>query len=286
MKKIGMQQLEQSIERVLAGPEKKSRAKISDFEKKLVSYHEAGHALIGYLMPDGDPVHKVSIVPRGGAGGYTLLLPTEDRNYMTRTYLRNQVTMMLGGRVAEKLVLNEISTGAQNDIERATSTIRRMVTEWGMSDELGTITFGNNNGDQVFLGRDLGRERNYSEAVAYSIDKEVKHIMDECYQRAITLLTENRDKLDIIAETLMERETIEAAEFVALMEGRSLEELDKQKEELLAEQKAFQPEGVLLDKMITDEAQTTDEQEHKIAAEAPPVSPEAESITPQENQEQ
>ena len=154
-----------------------------------------------------------------------------------------------------------------------------MVTEWGMSDELGTITFGNNNGDQVFLGRDLGRERNYSEAVAYSIDKEVKHIMDECYQRAITLLTENRDKLDIIAETLMERETIEAAEFVALMEGRSLEEL-------LAEQKAFQPEGVLLDKMITDEAQTTDEQEHKIAAEAPPVSPEAESITPQENQEQ
>ena len=286
LKKIGMQQLEQSIERVLAGPEKKSRAKISDFEKKLVSYHEAGHALIGYLMPDGDPVHKVSIVPRGGAGGYTLLLPTEDRNYMTRTYLRNQVTMMLGGRVAEKLVLNEISTGAQNDIERATSTIRRMVTEWGMSDELGTITFGNNNGDQVFLGRDLGRERNYSEAVAYSIDKEVKHIMDECYQRAITLLTENRDKLDIIAETLMERETIEAAEFVALMEGRSLEELDKQKEELLAEQKAFQPEGVLLDKMITDEAQTTDEQEHKIAAEAPPVSPEAESITPQENQEQ
>ena len=122
--------------------------------------------------------------------------------------------------------------------------------------------------------------------LAYSIDKEVKHIMDECYQRAITLLTENRDKLDIIAETLMERETIEAAEFVALMEGRSLEELDKQKEELLAEQKALQPEGVLLDKMITDEAQTTDEQEHKIAAEAPPVSPEAESITPQENQEQ
>lgn len=237
LKKIGMQQLEQSIERVLAGPEKKSRAKISDFEKKLVSYHEAGHALIGYLVPDGDPVHKVSIVPRGGAGGYTLLLPTEDRNYMTRTYLLNQVTMMLGGRVAEKLVLDEISTGAQNDIERATSTIRRMITEWGMSDELGTITFGNNNGDQVFLGRDLGRDRNYSEAVAYSIDKEVKHIMDECYQKAIQLLTEYRDKLDTIAETLMERETIEAAEFVALMEGRSLEELDKQKEAMLAEQK-------------------------------------------------
>lgn len=237
LKKIGMQQLEQSIERVLAGPEKKNGAKISDFEKKLVSYHEAGHALIGYLVPDGDPVHKVSIVPRGGAGGYTLLLPTEDRNYMTRSYLLNQVTMMLGGRVAEKLVLNEISTGAQNDIERATSTIRRMITEWGMSDELGTITFGNNNGDQVFLGRDLGRDRNYSEAVAYSIDKEVKHIMDECYQKAMQLLKDNRDKLDTIAQTLMERETIEAAEFVALMEGRSLEELDKQKAALLEEQK-------------------------------------------------
>lgn len=237
LKKIGMQQLEQSIERVLAGPEKKNGAKISDFEKKLVSYHEAGHALIGYLVPDGDPVHKVSIVPRGGAGGYTLLLPTEDRNYMTRSYLLNQVTMMLGGRVAEKLVLNEISTGAQNDIERATSTIRRMITEWGMSDELGTITFGNNNGDQVFLGRDLGRDRNYSEAVAYSIDKEVKHIMDECYERAMQLLKDNRDKLDTIANTLMERETIEAAEFVALMEGRSLEELDKQKAALLEEQK-------------------------------------------------
>ncbi len=237
LKKIGMQQLEQSIERVLAGPEKKNGAKINDFEKKLVSYHEAGHALIGYLVPDGDPVHKVSIVPRGGAGGYTLLLPTEDRNYMTRSYLLNQVTMMLGGRVAEKLVLNEISTGAQNDIERATSTIRRMITEWGMSDELGTITFGNNNNDQVFLGRDLGRDRNYSEAVAYSIDKEVKHIMDECYERAMQLLKENRDKLDTIAQTLMERETIEAAEFVALMEGRSLEELDKQKAKLLEEQK-------------------------------------------------
>lgn len=237
LKKIGQQQLEQSIERVIAGPEKKSRAKMSEYEKNLVSYHEAGHALCGYLLPECDPVHKVSIIPRGRAGGYTLLLPTEDRNYMTRTHLRQQIVMMLGGRVAEELVLNEISTGASNDIERATSTIRRMVTEWGMSDELGTITFGNNNNDQVFLGRDLARDRNYSEAVAYSIDKEVKRMMDDCHAEATRLLRDNMEKLTVIAETLKERETLQADEFLALMEGRSLEELDLQKEELLAEQK-------------------------------------------------
>ena len=239
LKKIGHQQLEQSIERVIAGPEKKTRAKMSDYEKNLVSYHEAGHALCGYLLPGEDPVHKVSIIPRGRAGGYTLFLPTEDRNYMTRTHLRQQVIMMLGGRVAEELVLHEISTGASNDIERATSIIRRMVTEWGMSDELGTITFGNNHGDQVFLGRDLGRDRNYSEAVAYSIDKEVKRLMDECHAEATRLLSENMDKLTLIAETLKERETLQADEFLALMEGRSLEELDKKKEEVLMEQKGL-----------------------------------------------
>ena len=239
LKKIGQQQLEQSIERVIAGPEKKSRAKMSDYEKNLVSYHEAGHALCGYLLPGEDPVHKVSIIPRGRAGGYTLFLPTEDRNYMTRTHLRQQVIMMLGGRVAEELVLNEISTGASNDIERATSIIRRMVTEWGMSDELGTITFGNNNSEQVFLGRDLGRERNYSEAVAYSIDKEVKRMMDECHAEATRLLSENMDKLTLIAETLKERETLQADEFLALMEGRSLEELDQKRAALLEEQKGM-----------------------------------------------
>lgn len=239
LKKVGQQQLEQSIERVIAGPEKKSRAMMSEYEKNLVSYHEAGHALLGYLLPECDPVHKVSIIPRGRAGGYTLLLPTEDRNYMTRTHLRHQIIMMLGGRVAEEIVLHEISTGASNDIERATSTIRRMITEWGMSDELGTITFGNNNNDQVFLGRDLGRDRNYSEAVAYSIDKEVKRMMDDCHAEARRLLSENLEKLTLIAETLKERETIQADEFMALMEGRSLEELDAQKEDLLREQKGL-----------------------------------------------
>lgn len=236
LKKIGQTQLEQSIERVIAGPEKKNRAVISDFEKDIVSYHESGHALVGHLMPQCDPVHKISIIPRGRAGGYTLLLPVEDRNYMTRTHLLSEVTMMLGGRVAEQIVLNEISTGAQNDLERATKTVRKMITQWGMSEELGPITFGENQ-DQVFLGRDLGRERNYSEAVAYSIDKEVKRIIDQCYNKAIEILTENRDKLELLAQTLKEREVIEKDEFIALMEGRSLEEVDRQKELILEEQK-------------------------------------------------
>ena len=236
LKKIGQTQLEQSIERVIAGPEKKNGAVISDFEKDIVSYHEAGHALVGHLMPQCDPVHKISIIPRGSAGGYTLLLPEEDRNYMTKTHLLSEVTMMLGGRVAEQIVLNEISTGASNDLERATKTVRKMITQWGMSEELGPVVFGENQ-DQVFLGRDLGRERNYSEAVAYSIDKEVKRIVESCYNKAIELLTENRDKLEILAQTLKEREVIEKEEFLALMEGRSLEEVDRKKELILEEQK-------------------------------------------------
>ena len=268
LKKIGQQQLEQSIERVIAGPEKKSRAKMSDYEKNLVSYHEAGHALCGYLLPGEDPVHKVSIIPRGRAGGYTLFLPTEDRNYMTRTHLRQQVIMMLGGRVAEELVLNEISTGASNDIERATSIIRRMVTEWGMSDELGTITFGNNNSEQVFLGRDLGRERNYSEAVAYSIDKEVKRMMDECHAEATRLLSENMDKLTLIAETLKERETLQADEFLALMEGRSLEELDQKRAALLEEQKGMKKRRPKPQDAAVSEANSEDVSLEAQAAEA------------------
>ncbi|MGI6225767.1 MAG: ATP-dependent zinc metalloprotease FtsH [Peptococcales bacterium] len=216
-KTIEMSELEQSIERVIAGPEKKSRV-ISDFEKKIVSYHEAGHALVAELLPHCDPLHKVSIIPRGRAGGYTLLLPREDRNYMTRSQLLDQITMMLGGRVAEAIVLNEISTGAQNDLERATGTVRKMITEWGMSDELGPITFGNKQ-EQVFLGRDIARDRNYSEAVAFAIDKEVRRIMEEAYQKAEKLLRDNIDKLHLIAQTLMEKEVIEAEEFANLMKN-------------------------------------------------------------------
>lgn len=214
-KEIRMNALEDSVERVIAGPEKKSRI-ISDYEKKLVSYHEAGHALVGELLTHTDPLHKVSIIPRGRAGGYTLLLPKEDRNYMTKSQLLDQVTMLLGGRVAEALVLHEISTGASNDLERATGLVRKMITELGMSEELGPLTFGQKEG-QVFLGRDIARDRNYSEAVAYAIDKEARRIIDECYHKAQTLIQENMHKLEAIAQALMVKETLEAKEFADLM---------------------------------------------------------------------
>jgi len=225
LKKVSMEALEDSIERVIAGPEKKSRI-ISDFEKKLVSYHEAGHALVGEMLPHTDPLHKVSIIPRGRAGGYTLLLPKEDRHYMTKSQLVDQITMLLGGRVAEALVLKEISTGASNDLERATALVRKMITELGMSDELGPLTFGHKQ-EQVFLGRDIARDRNYSEAVAYAIDKEARRIIDECYQKAQNIIKEHMDKLDAIAEALMEKETLEAQEFAELMAKFNPESVNK-----------------------------------------------------------
>lgn len=221
LKKITMDELEDAIERVIAGPEKKART-ISDFEKKLVSYHEAGHALVASLLPHTDPLHKISIIPRGRAGGYTLLLPKEDRNYMTRSHLLNQVTMLLGGRMAEKLILNEISTGAQNDLERATDVVRKMITEYGMSEELGPLTFGKKQ-EQVFLGRDIARDRNYSEAVAYSIDKEARRIIDTCYKEAQKLLQDNIEALHLIAQTLMEKETIDAKDFADLLKQAGVE---------------------------------------------------------------
>ena len=238
---ISQNDLEVSIERVVAGPEKKNRAKISDRELDIVSYHEAGHAIIGHLLPLCDPVHKVSIIPRGGAGGYTMSLPVEDRNYMTKKSLLQDVTMMLGGRVAEEVVLGDISTGASNDIERATKTIRQMIMRWGMSDELGTIAFGEDE-SQVFLGRDLGHTRNFSEAVAYSIDKEVKAIMDACYKEATDILTQNRDKLDIIANALKEREVLNADEFKGLMAGKDFETIDRESAEKQAALEALKRE--------------------------------------------
>lgn len=220
-KTVGMSELEDSIERVIAGPEKKSKV-ISEKEKRLVSYHEAGHALVGYLLPNTDPVHKVSIIPRGRAGGYTLLLPKEDRYYMTRSMLLDQVVMLLGGRVAEDVVLREISTGAQNDLERATSIVRRMIMEYGMSDELGPLTLGHKQ-DTPFLGRDINRDRNYSEEVAFAIDREVRKMIDQSYAKAKEMLTTHKDALDKVAMVLMERETIEANEFADLMQEAGLE---------------------------------------------------------------
>ncbi len=219
-KRIGMEELEESVERVVAGTQKKSRV-ISAFEKKIVAYHEAGHALVGYLLPHTDPVHKVSVIPRGRAGGYTLMFPEEDRYYMTRSELLDRVSTLLGGRVAEKLVLNDISTGAQNDLERATSIVRQMIMEYGMSETLGPITLGKKH-DQVFLGRDLARDRDYSEEIAKAIDQEIRKTIDNCYQKAQDILEKERDKLEKLAQTLLEKETLDAEEIKALVEGKEL----------------------------------------------------------------
>ncbi|MGI6330868.1 MAG: ATP-dependent zinc metalloprotease FtsH [Zhaonellaceae bacterium] len=225
-KKIFMNELEDSVERVIAGPEKKSRV-ISDYEKKLVAYHEAGHAIVGHFLPNTDPVHKISIIPRGRAGGYTLLLPKEDRRFVTKSQILDQVAMLLGGRVAEALVLKEISTGAQNDLERATGLVRKIITEYGMSEELGPLTFGHKQ-EQVFLGRDIARDRNYSEAVAFSIDKEARRIMDESYNRAQKILEEHMSKLHEVANALMKEETLEAEDFIAIIEGKALNKEEKE----------------------------------------------------------
>lgn len=214
---VGMEEMEESIERVIAGPEKKTRV-ISEKEKRLVAYHEAGHAMVGYNLPYTDKLHKISIIPRGRAGGYTLLLPEEDRNYMTKSYLLDEVTTLLGGRVSEALVLNDISTGAQNDLERASGIVRKMITEYGMSEELGPLTFGHRS-EEVFLGRDLGRERNYSDAIAYAIDKEANSYIEASYQKAEEILKTHMDKLHIIAARLIEQETMEGREFDAIMKG-------------------------------------------------------------------
>ena len=222
-KVIGADEMEEAIDRVIAGTEKKSRV-ISEFEKKLVAFHEAGHALVGYLLPNTDPVHKVSIIPRGRAGGYTLMLPEEDRYYMTRSELLDRVATLLAGRVAEQVVFNEVSTGAQNDLERGTSIVRQMIMEYGMSDELGPITLGRKH-EQIFLGRDLARDRDFSEEIAKAIDKEIRRTVDKCYRRAEELIIQNRPKLDAIAEALLEKETLDATEIAALMEGKSLDEL-------------------------------------------------------------
>lgn len=213
--KIGMDELEDAVERVIAGPEKKSH-RMTERDKKLVAYHEAGHAVSCYYLSTTDPVHKVSIIPRGMAGGYTLMLPNEDVNFHTKTAMLEQVVVMLGGRIAEQLILGDISTGASNDLERATEIIRQMITRYGMSEKLGALTFGTDH-SQLFLGKSLGTERNYSETVAYEIDQEAKRWMDDCYQRCTDILTEHSDKLHLVAKSLMERETLDADEFYHLM---------------------------------------------------------------------
>ena len=213
---IGMQELEESIERVMAGPERKSKV-MSDKEKRLTAYHEGGHTLVGMLLPNADPVHKVTIIPRGRAGGYTLMLPKEDRSYATRSELLDQLKTLLAGRVAEEVVLHEISTGASNDIQRATQLVRSMITEYGMSPELGTIAYGEGQNHQIFLGRDFNNQRNYSEEVAAAIDKEVRKYIEEAYEACRQIINDKLEKLHAIAEALIEKETLDAKELKELV---------------------------------------------------------------------
>jgi cell division protease FtsH len=217
--KITMADFEAAIDRVIAGPERRSRV-ISEKEKEIVAYHEVGHAIVLELLPHADPVHKVTILPRGLALGYTMQLPTDDKYLISRSEMLDNITGFLGGRAAEDMVFNEITTGAHNDLERASDLARRMVTEYGMSQRLGPLTLGRRHGNP-FLGRDLMEDRNYSEEVAKAIDEEVRQIMDRCYQHAYRILDENRETMDRIVSVLKERETIEREEFAALMQGAS-----------------------------------------------------------------
>ncbi len=211
-------EFEESIERVIAGPERKSRI-IKDKEKAILAYHEVGHALLGNLLPNADSPHKVTILPRGMALGYTLTLPTEDRFLMSKSQMLDEMAVLLGGRVAEQLVFNEITSGAQNDLERCTDIARRMVCEFGMTENLGPLTLGRRNGP-VFLGKDFHEERNYSEDVAAKIDMEIRSIVDDGYAKALDLLTENREILDRIVNVLLEKETIGAEELQRLIDGQ------------------------------------------------------------------
>ena len=210
-KEIGMKEIEDAMVKVTMGPEKKTRVR-SEKENRLVAYHEAGHAVVSRYLPTQDPVHQISIIPRGMAGGYTMYRPTEDKSFMSKTEMEENIVSLLGGRVAEALILNDISTGASNDIERASQIARNMVTKYGMSEKVGTVMFGGGEGE-VFLGRDFAQTKDYSEETAALIDEEVKRIVQTAYEKAVKILTEHVDKLHAVAGVLMEKEKIEGEEF-------------------------------------------------------------------------
>lgn len=218
---ISMKDFDDAIDRVIAGPAKKSRV-VTEKEKELVSYHETGHALLGELLEHADRTHKVSIIPRGRAGGFTIPLPQDDQNFMTKGQLLDKVTSLLGGRAAEAIFLDDISTGAQNDIERATQIIRAMVTEYGMSENLGPLTLGQKHDQQVFLGRDISRQRNYSEEVAARIDKEVSKMVEECFSKAERLLRENSETVERIVTALKAHETLNSDQIQLLIQGKEI----------------------------------------------------------------
>jgi len=217
---ITMDTIEEAITKVIAGPEKRSKV-INENEKKLTAYHEAGHAVVARLSSTKDPVHMITIIPRGGAGGFTMYLPEEDKSYRSKSEMEEYIVRLLGGRVAEKLALDDISTGASNDIERATKIARAMVTTYGMSDNLGPMSYGTSD-DEVFLGRDFNKIRNYSEDIAAKIDNEMRRIIDNAYNKTEKLLSENIEKLHNVAQALLEKETITGKEFEILFDGGSI----------------------------------------------------------------
>ena len=216
-KAIGMEELEEAISRVIAGPERKSR-RISEKEKEIIAYHEVGHALVMKALPLCDPVHKVSIISRGMALGWTMSLPEEDRYLVSKQELKQQIAGMMGGRAAEEIVFGDITSGAENDIQRSTQMARRMVTQWGMSEKLGTVAMGTKE-ELVFLGRDLGEQRNYSEEVAQMIDEEIRGIVKDAYEQALAILTEQRSKMDVVVERLKVVETIDSKELNEILAG-------------------------------------------------------------------
>ncbi len=227
-KAITMQEIEEATIKVVAGPEKKSH-KVSEKDKNLTAYHEAGHAIVTYCCPTQDPVHQISIIPRGMAGGYTMSLPLEDKSYISKKKMQEDIITLLGGRVAEKLVLDDISTGASNDIERATKTARNMVTRYGFSEKLGPIVYGTDE-SEVFLGRDFGQTRNYSENVAAEIDSEIREIIDNAYERAKDILTEHMDQLHKVSKYLYRYEKIDGEVFKRLMEDPNFPDEEHERE--------------------------------------------------------
>jgi cell division protease FtsH len=215
--------------RVIAGPEKKSRV-MSEKERLVTAYHELGHAIVGHLLPNTDPVHKVSIISRGQALGYTISLPTEDKFLTTRAELLDTMAMTLGGRAAEEIIFSEITTGASNDLEKVTETAKQMVMRFGMSERLGPRVFGHDR-SQPFLGREFSAEPDYSDEIAREIDDEVRRIVEDAHQASKEILSEHRDELDTLSKILLERETIEADEFIALLEGKPEDEVFADEEE-------------------------------------------------------
>ncbi len=260
---IEMEEFEEAVLRVIAGPEKKSRL-LSEEEKLIIAYHETGHALVAHYLPNADPVHKISIISRGQALGYTITLPTEDKFMVKKKEIIDKLSHMLAGRVAEEIRFDDITTGASNDLQRATETARRMVTQYGMSDSLGPLTFGHDPA-QPFLGRDYGMGQEYSDETAQKIDAEIRRVVDEAYGMASKLLTEHREELDKIALLLIDKETIDREEFDALVAGDDPEEVFKARDEARL-RKAAESKRVQRQKKPREEQETLEPDGHERVA--------------------